>query len=277
MADVIHAYCFFIVKLKLRQTFAFCSNQKFAPVFTMKKILLFPLSVIFYLAFILVLLVFHVLQWVTLKMGYQPHKITVDYLNFWLLACLYLIGNRSTYKNEQHLPTDKPLIIVSNHQSMFDIIALSWYLRKHHPKFISKIELGKGWPSVSFNLKHGGSVLIDRSNPRQSIPALTKFGRYIQANNRAAVIFPEGTRSKTGKPKSFNTTGLKILLKNIPDALVVPVAINNSWKLLKYGSFPVNSGVNLSMEVLPPVQVGSMPDDDLLTMVENSIKENIKY
>lgn len=241
----------------------------------MKKIVLYPLSLIFYLAFILVLLIFHVLQWGAFKFGYSAHKATVDYLNFWLMACLYLIGNRCSFSNEHDLPEDKPLIIIANHQSMFDIITLSWFLRKYHPKFISKIELGRGWPSVSFNLRHGGSVLIDRKNPRQSIPALTKFARYINTNAYAAVIFPEGTRSKTGRPKSFSTTGLKILLKNIPDAVIVPVAINNSWKLLKYGSFPINSGVNLKMDVLTPIQVSSMSEDELLGKVEKLIKENI--
>ena len=242
----------------------------------MKKILLFPLSVVFYLCFILVLLIFHVLQWFSLKLGgYKAHKISVDYLNFWLMACLYVIGNRCTFKSTHKLPEDRPLVIVSNHQSMFDIITLSWFLRKYHPKFISKVELGKGWPSVSFNLRHGGSVLIDRKNPRQSIPALTKFAKYIAETKRTAVIFPEGTRSKIGRVKAFNTTGLKILLKNIPDAVVVPVAINNSWKLLKYGSFPVNSGVNLSLEILQPIEVGSMPVDDLLNKVEEDIKEKV--
>lgn len=191
------------------------------------------------------------------------------------MACLYVIGNRCSYHNTQNLPIDKALIIVSNHQSMFDIIAISWFLRKHHPKFISKVELGKGWPSVSFNLRNGGSVLIDRQNPRQSIPALTKFSKYIAQQNRSAVIFPEGTRSKTGELKPFSTTGLKILLKNIPDALVVPVTINNSWKLLKHGSFPVNAGVNLSLTVQEPLKVGSMADGDLLVETERRINKDI--
>lgn len=191
------------------------------------------------------------------------------------MGCLYVVGNRCTYENTQHLPEGKPLIIVSNHQSMFDIIAISWFMRKHHPKFISKVELGKGWPSVSFNLRNGGSVLIDRKNPRQSIPALSKFSKYIAQHKRSAVIFPEGTRSKTGKPKSFNTTGLKILLKNVPDALVVPVTINNSWKLLQYGAFPTNVGINLKLKVQEPLQVGSMPDDDLLAEAEHRVKKDI--
>ena len=71
---------------------------------------------------------------------------------------------------------------------------ISCYLKKHHPKFVSKIELGKGIPSVSYNLRHGGSVLIDRKDPRQSLTAIKDFGKYIEENNYAAVIFPEGTQ-----------------------------------------------------------------------------------
>lgn len=242
----------------------------------MKKLLLYPLSVIFYAGFIGVLLLFHPFQWLCLKIGgYKAHKVSVDLLNLSLMSTLYLVGNRCSYKNTQNLPSDKPLIIVSNHQSMFDIIAISWFMRKHHPKFISKVELGKGWPSVSFNLRNGGSVLIDRNNPRQSIPALTKFSKYIAKDKRSAVIFPEGTRSVTGEPKPYSTTGLKILLKNIPDGIVVPVTINNSWKLLKYGHFPVNAGINLSLTVQKPLLVGSMPDDDLLAETEKRINKDI--
>ncbi|WP_417610533.1 lysophospholipid acyltransferase family protein [Owenweeksia hongkongensis] len=242
----------------------------------MKKILLYPLSVIFYACFIGIMFLFHPLQWLCLKVGgYKAHKISVDLLNLSLMSCLYVIGNRCSYHNTQNLPNDKPLIIVSNHQSMFDIIAISWFMRKHHPKFISKVELGKGWPSVSFNLRHGGSVLIDRQNPRQSIPALTEFSKYIANNKRSAVIFPEGTRSKTGELKPFSTTGLKILFKNIPEAWVVPVTINNSWKLLKYGSFPVNAGINLSLTVQEPIELGTMPEDELLVKIEQRINKDI--
>ncbi len=224
------------------------------------------------------LVFFHLLQWLCLKLGgYKAHKISVDLLNLSLMGCLYLIGNRCSYRNEHQLPAGKPLIIVANHQSMFDIIAISWFMRKYHPKFISKVELGKGLPSISFNLNHGGSVLIDRKNPRQSIPALTAFSKYISETGRTAVIFPEGTRSKTGHAKAFSTTGLKILVKNIPEALLVPVTINNSWKLLRYGSFPVNAGVHLSLKVQQPIAASALPVDDLLTEVEQRIKKDITH
>ena len=66
-------------------------------------------------------------------------------------------------------------MIVANHQSMNDIPPIIWYLRKHHPKFVSKMELGKGIPSVSYNLVHGGSVLIDRKNSKQAIGQIGKL------------------------------------------------------------------------------------------------------
>lgn len=158
---------------------------------------------------------------------------------------------------------------------MFDIIGISWFMRMYSPKFISKMELGKGWPSVSFNLRNGGNLLIDRSNPRQSLPALTKFGKHIAQVNGTAVIFPEGTRSKTGVLKPFSTTGLKVLLKNIPNAVLVPITINNSWKLLKYGFFPVNTGVKLSVKVQEPIFANSMPEDELIAKVEESIRQDL--
>jgi 1-acyl-sn-glycerol-3-phosphate acyltransferase len=93
------------------------------------------------------------------------------------------------------IPNNVPIIIVANHQSMWDIPPIIWFMRKYHPKFISKIELGKGIPSISYNLKHGGSVLIDRKNPRQAAGEIIKIARYVSEHNRSVVIFPEGTRS----------------------------------------------------------------------------------
>lgn len=150
-------------------------------------------------------------------------------------------------------------------------------MRKHHPKFISKIELGKGIPSVSYNLRHGGSVLIDRKNPKQSLPAIIKFGEYIETNNRAAVIFPEGTRSKTGKPKPFQTKGLEILFKKVPSALVVPISINNSWKMFRYGKFPMGLGTHIKFKVHKPLKVSDYKDkSELIDAVETSIKSHIQ-
>ena len=191
------------------------------------------------------------------------------------MRCTNVLGTRYSFKNDQNLPTDRPLIIVTNHQSMYDIPPIIWYMRKYHPKFVSKIELGKGIPSVSYNLRHGGSALIDRKDPKQSITELQKLAKYISANNRSAVIFPEGTRSRNGVPKPFRTTGLKVMLKNAPEALIVPISINNSWKLLRYGKFPMGLGSHVTFEVHPPIEnVGNT--NELIAQVEKQIVSGIK-
>ena len=242
----------------------------------MKKILAYILSVIFYFFYGLLLLVFHVLQWLGFNIGgYKGHKMAVDFMNCSLTYLLYILGTRITFINKQKIPSDVPLIIVSNHQSMHDICPIACYMKKYHPKFVSKIELGKGIPSVSYNLTHGGSVLIDRKDARQALTALRGFGKYIEENKYAAVIYPEGTRSKDGKPKRFSENGLKMLTKFAPSAYVVPVTINNCWKLNKYGQFPLEIGVHVTFEIHEPIEAKSLKFEELFQKVESTIKNSV--
>lgn len=242
----------------------------------MKKLLSYPLSLVTYFFFLLVVCVFHPIQWVCLKwFGYEAHKKSVDYLGLCLLKTMSFTFSYSKVENINLIPEGKPLIFVSNHQSLFDIMGFVWFFRKFHPKFVSKIELGKGIPSISFNLNHGGSVLIDRKNPKQALPAIKKLGVYIETNCRSAVIFPEGTRSKNGKPKRFSPNGVKILCKYAPSAYIVPVTINNSWKMFQYGSFPLGIGNNLSFTVQTPIKVSEYDFETLLEKTEQAIVSKI--
>lgn len=191
------------------------------------------------------------------------------------MRCTHVLGTTYSFKNTQDIPSDRPAIIVSNHQSMHDIPPIIWYMRKSHPKFVSKIELGKGIPSVSYNLRHGGSVLIDRKDSKQALAQISKLGKYIAEYNRSAVIFPEGTRSRDGHPKKFQPTGLKMLMRNAPTAIVVPVSINNSWKMLKYGKFPFGIGNHLTFEVHRPLEI-SENIDEMIAQTESLVTSAIK-
>lgn len=244
----------------------------------MQKLISYPLSVIYYLCFGLTLVIFHPIQWVCLNVfGYNAHKKSVDYLNFFLLKCTNLVGTTYKFENRELIPEGKPLIFVANHQSMYDIVAMIWYLRRFHCKFVSKKELGKGIPSVSYNLRHGGGALIDRKDPKQAIPEIKRLSEYIEKNKRSAVIFPEGTRSKTGKPKEFAQTGLKILCKSAPSAYIVPVSINNSWKMVKYGFFPVGLGNHLTFVVHKPLKVSDYNFPELMEKTESAVVKGIKF
>ncbi len=240
------------------------------------KILSYPFTVLFYLLFGITILVFHPVQWVCFNwFGYNAHKKSVDYFNWTLMRCLNVLGTTFHIKINTAVPENVPIIIVSNHQSMWDIPPISWYLRKYHPKFISKVELGKGIPSISYNLRHGGSVLIDRKNPRQAIVELVKFSKYLQKNKRSGVIFPEGTRSKTGVPKPFRRSGLQTLFKKVPEGYVIPVTFNNSWKLQRYGMFPIQMGVRFEMIAHPAIKISDFEVEMLIDKVEETITSNV--
>lgn len=244
----------------------------------MRKLLAYPLTCIYFLLFGLSLLVFHPIQWFCFNVfGQKAQQNSANILQFFLMRCLNCLGNWHTFINPYILNTSQPLIIVSNHQSMADIPPMMWYFRKHHVKFVSKKELGKGIPSVSYNLRKSGSALIDRTNPRQAIVTIKKFGENIESTNSAAVIFPEGTRSRDGKPKPFQTKGLETLIKYIPSAVIVPLTINNSWKTLRYGKFPMGIGNHLTFTVHKPVSANDFSSNEkLLLYIESTIKNSIK-
>jgi 1-acyl-sn-glycerol-3-phosphate acyltransferase len=240
----------------------------------MNKLLGYVFSPLFYLAFFLSLVIFHPIQWVCYRFfGYRAHKVSVDMLNFFLTYSDLFLLSTISFNNNQKLPTDRPIIFVANHQSMYDIPALIWFLRKHHIKFISKIELTKGIPSISFNLKYGGGANIDRKDSKQAISEIIKLGRRMKENTWSTMIFPEGTRSKDGHLKPFQVGGIATLLKVVPNALIVPVAIENSWKIVKYGSYPLRVGEQLRWTVLTPIEPDGKKPEDVVMEAEMSIKK----
>ncbi len=242
----------------------------------MRKLLGYILSAIHYPAFGFLLLLFQPIQWLCYNLGgYDPHKRSVDILNGLLTSTYYLLGNRVTFINRQQLPEGRPIIFIANHQSMYDVPPLIYHLRRYHAKFISKVELTKGILSISYNLKVGGGANINRNDPRQSITELLKLAGRMKDNNWSTVIFPEGTRSKDGQVRTFQSAGIATILKKCPNALLVPIAINNAWKMVQYGIYPLSTFEHLTFEVLTPVEPNSRPADELVKQIEETIKTKV--
>ncbi len=240
----------------------------------MKKLLSYFLTPLHYIAFTFFLLVFHPLQWIAFRFfGYKAHKFVVDIMNLCLVSTYYLLGNSVKFINHFNLSENRPVIFIANHQSLYDIAPLIWSLRDYHAKFISKIELTKGIPSISYNLKHGGGANIDRSDRRQALAEMSELGLRMKNNKWSAVIFPEGTRSKDGLVKGFQIGGIATLLKKCPEALLVPIVIRNSWKMVRYGTFPLGIFLKLSFEVLKPIEPEEQPVEVLVGHTERVIKE----
>lgn len=241
------------------------------------KILSYILSPIFVLVFFLFLILFHPLQWLSLNLfGAKAHANVVAILNFFLVKSMLIIGVPIKLINKHKIPENTAVVFVANHQSTFDIPPINWYFRKQFPKFVAKIELGKGIPSVSYNLRHGGAALINRKDPKQAISELVSFAKRIKENNWGAIIFPEGTRSRNGTPKTFASNGLKVITKYNKEGYIVPLTINNSWKVFKYGKFPLGIGSPITITTHKPIKINSLPFEELLEKTESIIKEHIK-
>ncbi|MFN3783397.1 MAG: lysophospholipid acyltransferase family protein [Spirosomataceae bacterium] len=239
----------------------------------MKKIINYLLSAIFLLYFGIVLVLFHVVQVICFELfGKKAHQKSVNALNFFLVYGLYLTGTIPRFTQSTPLPTDRPLIFVANHQSTFDIPGIIWFLRKYTPLFVSKIELAKGIPSISYNLRVGGAALIDRKDGKRAIIEIARLGKYIKENNFSAAIFPEGTRTKTGQMKPFQVGGLATLVKRADNALIVPIAINGSWEFNPKGIFPLQAFSKISWVTLAPIEPKEHTAESLTAAAEEQIR-----
>ena len=186
------------------------------------------------------------------------------------------MGTNIVFKQLETLPEKGTLIFAANHQSTYDIPPLIWYLRKYHPKFVAKKELGKGLPSISYHLRNGGNVLIDRKAPKASLEAITRFAKRVGENKWSVVIFPEGTRTRNGQPKKFQRAGLRTLISHLPAAVLVPVSINNSWKLAQWKYFPMPIGVRLEVTIQKVIYPQELEMEKAIDLLERAVKGGVK-
>ncbi|MCY4781123.1 lysophospholipid acyltransferase family protein [Sphingobacterium sp. UT-1RO-CII-1] len=244
----------------------------------MRKLLGYILTPLFYFCFVLFLVIFHPIQWLSLKLGgYTAHKKSVDVLNGFLVACNYILFNRTKFIDNKNIPTGQPIIFIANHQSSYDIPPLIYFLRRYHGKFISKIELAKaGIPSISFNLIHGGAANINRKDSKQSISEILKLANNMKTKNWSAFIFPEGTRTRTGAMKSFSVGGIATLLKKNPNALIVPIAITGSYLMVRYGMFPLRPFTTMQWEVLSPINKDGLTAEQIVKQAEDIIRSKVE-
>jgi len=243
----------------------------------MKKILLYPISAIYYLVYFIVMCVIHPFQWLSFKVfGDKGLTNAFNFVAFMSLKCNHLLGTRFSFENRELIPKNVPVIFVANHQSLLDTAGIIWYLRKFNVLFVTKQELAKGIPCVSYFLRNAKYVLIDRNNPKQAIPKIKSLSEYIEREHFSAVIFPEGTRSKTGEPKEFAESGLKILCKYAPSAYIVPISINDSWKVYQYGYFPLSVGHHIVFTAHKPLKVSDFSFEEIMKKTKDAIVKGVK-
>ena len=120
----------------------------------------------------------------------------------------------------------RPAIFVSNHQSFLDVVLLPAMLPPE-TVFIAKKEIRRV-PLFGPGFAAGGAVLIDRSNPRGAIESIREGIKKLPSG-WAIVIFPEGTRSKTGELRRFKKGCIHVALATkFP---IVPIAVHGVREL----------------------------------------------
>lgn len=215
------------------------------------RVLDWVLTPLFLLCFAVILFVFEPIQRIALHRSRRAHENSVVLLNKSLVALLRMFGVRIEVTSHATLISNLPYLVVSNHQSLFDIPILHYIFSAHYPRFIAKRELARWIPSVSFNLAHGENAVIDRSNPQQALDQITKLAQVAMLRGFAIVIFPEGTRARDGKLKKFRYAGLASLLQTAPIAQIIPVTISGSWRLAR---FPIPFRSTLQVVVGAPIE-----------------------
>lgn len=238
----------------------------------MKTFLSYILTPVFFFFFGLNLGVFHIIQVIARNIfGPKAHDKTVALLNFFLMKCTGILGTRVRFNGFENIPTDRPLLIISNHQSMWDIPPVIWKMRKNHPKYIAKASLARFIPSISYNLRYGGSISINRKDKEGSIKKIKTFAKFIKKNNFSICIYPEGTRSRDGKVKAFKTSGIESILAVIPNILVAPIVIKNTGKIDNNGKFNKNLGVTTSFTLLPLREIDTTQVKQEIEKIRNEI------
>lgn len=145
----------------------------------------------------------------------------------WARRLLRVAGTPVTLEGFDQVPRDRPVVYVSNHQSWFDILALAGTI-PGTLRFVAKKEMAK-IPLLGRAMKAAGHIYIDRQNRAQAFEAYEEVASWIR-DGLNTVVFPEGTRSLTGRLLSFKKGPFVLALAaQVP---VVPVYVSNTFQIL---------------------------------------------
>jgi 1-acyl-sn-glycerol-3-phosphate acyltransferase len=234
-----------------------------------------------------------------LRILYQPYKWIVFFPLFLMITCIMvLIGivvliffddyaaNRTTgvwwarlagyitpmrvrVSGRDHIVKGQSYVIVSNHQSMYDVLVLYGWLGLDI-KWVIKKELRKV-PVIGFAAEKGGNIFIDRSHPRGAYESLMAAKKKI-VNGTSIIILPEGTRSRTGGLGEFKKGAFWLARElKLP---VLPVTIVNTGKILPPGTFDLFPGT-VSIKIHQPIDTASYDDTASVNLIDR-VKDLIR-
>ena len=184
---------------------------------------------------------------------------------------LFLSGIRTEREGLQHLQRHRAAVYAVNHTSNVEPPLIFDCLHELFPRLriLYKAELRK-LPILVRAFDLAGFVPLERGNREQSLPAIERAADALRAGN-SFLIFPEGTRSRTGELLPFKKGGFIMAIK--AQAPIVPVAISGARAAMRKGS-PIIHPVTVRIRLGPPIETAGLAleqRDELVARVRDEV------
>ena len=184
---------------------------------------------------------------------------------------LALSGIRTGVEGHEHLQRNRAAVYAVNHTSNVEPPIIFDVLSPLFPrlKILYKAELRK-LPVLVRAFDLAGFIPLQRGNRDQSLPAIERAAAALR-NGDSFLIFPEGTRSRTGELLPFKKGGVIMAIQ--AQAPIVPVAILGARNAMKKGSLWIRP-VTVSVRLGPPFETAGLTIDDrdlAVTAVRNEV------
>lgn len=134
------------------------------------------------------------------------------------------------------VPTDGPVLILMNHQSLVDILTLCLVGWPYVPWFVSRRRYGRFVPTIAFCQRLLGCPIIEPSERRAALAILEDAAR---RQDHGIAIFPEGHRTKDGEIGPFHSAGAQLILRERPVPVYVVVS-DGFWTCRRLVDFVFN-------------------------------------
>jgi 1-acyl-sn-glycerol-3-phosphate acyltransferase len=167
-------------------------------------------------------------------------------------------------KGRNNIVKNQSYVIISNHQSLYDIFVVYGWLGLDI-KWVMKKELAR-IPGIGFGSKKVGHIFLDRSNSRVALESLNNAKKKL-VNGTSVVIFPEGTRSKTGIPGIFKKGAFKLALDL--DLPILPITILGTKNILPTDTIDLRPGKAI-MIIHKPIDAGSYSEETMREIMDES-------
>lgn len=188
---------------------------------------------------------------------------------------LLITGIRVKTSGLENIDKKAVYVFASNHSSQLDITALQWGV-PNRLSMIFKKELAR-IPFFGWQLYLGPYVVIDRKDPQAAMKSLADAKKVMDKKKISVLVFPEGTRSKTGVVQSFKRGAFYLAARS--GYPIVPITINGTEKIMPKGTFKLKRGtIYLHFDKpIPTDNIKNKQDElELMEKVRNTIIANKK-